>query len=262
MEERGGEELAGVPGECSVGSSPTGRARNVRPFARRAPDRALCSRRPVRQPQLVTRTAAAAPVLRLQDGGRSHRGDPQGRRRRHRAAAGYGGGRHGQLSRSARARLRAGARPTLSRPGERGLGVAPMPLAAREARAAGMRVTWVHGARSAEELCSEAEGDEVLWATDDGSRGSAGTAVAAMPDADLVLACGPNRMLAAMASRRPDAQVAVETYMGCGTGVCLGCAVPLERGGYDRACKEGPVYRAADIDWSMLPAHLPYAISA
>ncbi|HEX9476867.1 MAG TPA: dihydroorotate dehydrogenase electron transfer subunit [Candidatus Dormibacteraeota bacterium] len=143
-----------------------------------------------------------------------------------------------------------------------GLGVAPMPLAAREARAAGMRVTWVHGARSAEELCSEAEGDEVLWATDDGSRGSAGTAVAAMPDADLVLACGPNRMLAAMASRRPDAQVAVETYMGCGTGVCLGCAVPLGRGGYDRACKEGPVYRAADIDWSMLPAHLPYSLTA
>ena len=29
-----------------------------------------------------------------------------------------------------------------------GLGVAPMPLAARDAKARGMRVTWVHGARS------------------------------------------------------------------------------------------------------------------
>jgi dihydroorotate dehydrogenase electron transfer subunit len=143
-----------------------------------------------------------------------------------------------------------------------GLGVAPMPLAARDARAAGMQVTWVHGARTADELCSEADGDEVIWATDDGSRGFAGTAVAAVPDADVVLACGPNRMLAAVASRWPEAQVAVETFMGCGTGVCLGCAVPLERGGYDRACKEGPVYRAADIEWSMLPAKLPYAISA
>jgi dihydroorotate dehydrogenase electron transfer subunit len=142
-----------------------------------------------------------------------------------------------------------------------GLGVAPMPLAAREARAAGMQVTWVHGARTADELCTEADGDQVIWATDDGSRGFAGTAVAAVPDADLVLACGPNRMLAAVASRWPEAQAAVETYMGCGTGVCLGCAVPLERGGYDRACKEGPVYRAADIEWSMLPAHLPYALS-
>jgi dihydroorotate dehydrogenase electron transfer subunit len=137
-----------------------------------------------------------------------------------------------------------------------------MPLAAREARAAGMRVTWVHGARTADDLCSEADGDEVIWATDDGSRGFAGTAVAAVPDVDLVLACGPNRMLAAVAYRWPDAQVAVETYMGCGTGVCLGCAVPLVRGGFDRACKEGPVYRSADVEWSTLPAHLPYAITA
>jgi len=140
-----------------------------------------------------------------------------------------------------------------------GLGVAPMPLAARDSRAAGARVTWVHGARSADELCAEADGDEVIWATDDGSRGFHGTAVASAPDADVVLACGPNRMLAAVAERWPDAQVAVETYMGCGTGVCLGCAVPLKRGGYDRACTEGPVYRAADVSWSMLPAHLAYS---
>ena len=143
-----------------------------------------------------------------------------------------------------------------------GLGVAPMPLAARDARSAGMQVMWVHGARTADELCSEADGDEVIWATDDGTRGFAGTAVAAVPEVDLVLACGPNRMLAGVASRWPDAQVAVETYMGCGTGVCLGCAVPLARGGYDRACKEGPVYRAADVEWSMLPTHLPYATAS
>lgn len=140
-----------------------------------------------------------------------------------------------------------------------GLGVAPMQLAAREARSAGLHVTWVHGARTEVELCAEAEGDKVVWATDDGSHGFRGTAVAAAPDADVVLACGPNRMLAAVAERWPEAQVSIETYMGCGTGVCLGCAVPLVRGGYDRACKEGPVYRAAAIDWAALPAHLPYA---
>jgi dihydroorotate dehydrogenase electron transfer subunit len=143
-----------------------------------------------------------------------------------------------------------------------GLGVAPMPLAAKEAAAFGMHVTWVHGARTADELCTESQGDEVVWATDDGSKGFAGTAVAAAPEADVVLACGPNRMLAAVAERWPSAQVAVETYMGCGTGVCLGCAVPLVRGGYDRACKEGPVYRAGDIDWSALPSHLHYAAIA
>jgi dihydroorotate dehydrogenase electron transfer subunit len=142
-----------------------------------------------------------------------------------------------------------------------GLGVASMRLAARRAASLGIRVTWVHGARTAEDLCVETDGDDVVWATDDGSKGFKGTAVAAAPDADLVLACGPNRMLAAVAQRWPEAQVAVETYMGCGTGVCLGCAVPLARGGFDRACKEGPVYRAADVDWASLPSHLPYAVT-
>ncbi len=142
-----------------------------------------------------------------------------------------------------------------------GLGVAPMPLAAREAKSLGMRVTWVHGARTRDELCSESDGNDVIWATDDGSKGFAGTAVAAAPDADLVLACGPNRMLSAVAGRWPEALVAVETYMGCGTGVCLGCVVPLRGGGYDRACKEGPVYRAADIDWASLPSDLAYAVT-
>lgn len=142
-----------------------------------------------------------------------------------------------------------------------GLGVAPMPLAARDARSAGAHVTWVHGARTAAELCTEFEGDDVIWATDDGSRGFHGTAVEGAPDAETVLACGPNPMLAAVARRWSDAQVAVETYMGCGTGVCLGCAVPLARGGYDRACKEGPVYRASDVKWEGLPSHLHYAIA-
>ena len=143
-----------------------------------------------------------------------------------------------------------------------GLGAAPMPLAARDARAAGREVVWVHGARTAAELCSEWEGDRVVWATDDGSRGVHGTALSAVPDdAGLVLACGPNPMLAAVAGRFPAAQVAIETYMGCGTGVCLGCAVPLHAGGYDRACKEGPVYRADAVDWAALPSHLHYAVA-
>jgi dihydroorotate dehydrogenase electron transfer subunit len=142
-----------------------------------------------------------------------------------------------------------------------GLGVAAMPLAAREARALGLPVTWVHGARSAAEICPEWEGDEARWATDDGSRGLRGSAVDAIPPgARQVLACGPNPMLAAVASRLPGAQVAIETYMGCGTGVCLGCAVPRGGGVFDRACREGPVYRAGSIQWEALPSHLAYSV--
>jgi len=67
-------------------------------------------------------------------------------------------------------------------------------------------------------------------------------------------------MLAALARGRPEAQVALETYMGCGTGVCLGCAVPRTTGEYDRACREGPVYRADSIRWDELPSHLAYTV--
>ena len=62
-----------------------------------------------------------------------------------------------------------------------GLGVAPFPITALAARAAGLEVSWVHGARSAADLCSEWEGDHAGWATDDGSRGYHGSAVAAVP---------------------------------------------------------------------------------
>jgi dihydroorotate dehydrogenase electron transfer subunit len=145
-----------------------------------------------------------------------------------------------------------------------GLGVAPMPLAARDARRLGLEVAWVHGARTQAELCTEADADLLRWATDDGSRGVRGTALDAVPEGDpgQVLACGPNRMLAAVAGRWPDAQVAIETYMGCGTGVCLGCAVPRTSGVFDRACTEGPVYRADTIRWDELPSHLHYAMDA
>lgn len=143
-----------------------------------------------------------------------------------------------------------------------GLGVAPMPLAAREAARLGLHVSWVHGARSAAELCPEWEGDRVFWATDDGSRGLRGSALGAIPaGTGQVFACGPNPMLAALSARWPLAQVALETYMGCGTGVCLGCAVPRVAGGFDRACSEGPVYRAGEVDWASLPGHLHYSVA-
>ena len=34
------------------------------------------------------------------------------------------------------------------------------------------------------------------------------------------------------------------------------------RGGYDRACTEGPVYVASEVDWRALPSHLSYAVRA
>ena len=109
---------------------------------------------------------------------------------------------------------------------------------------------------------------ETVFATDDGSAGFRGTAVAA---AEAWLAdrpgnaraafygCGPEPMLRALAdlARRIDApcQVSLEEFMGCGIGVCLSCARkmhdPANPAGwtYRLTCREGPVVEASDIVW-------------
>jgi dihydroorotate dehydrogenase electron transfer subunit len=42
-------------------------------------------------------------------------------------------------------------------------------------------------------------------------------------------------------------QVSFEQFMGCGVGICLGCAVNTTSG-YKRACKEGPVFNLSELE--------------
>ena len=65
------------------------------------------------------------------------------------------------------------------------------------------------------------------------------------PDRD-VLACGPERMLVALARLAPRAQLAWEAPMACGYGACFGCAVEI-RGELRRLCVEGPVLASGDV---------------
>ena len=72
-----------------------------------------------------------------------------------------------------------------------------------------------------------------------------------------VFACGPTAMLkrvAALAAKAETAcQVSLEERMGCGVGACLVCACKTKRadamGGYSHVCKDGPVFRAEEVDW-------------
>jgi dihydroorotate dehydrogenase electron transfer subunit len=59
-----------------------------------------------------------------------------------------------------------------------------------------------------------------------------------------VMACGPEAMLDAIASRVPGAQLAREAPMACGYGACYGCVVEVA-GHYERLCISGPVLRSA-----------------
>jgi dihydroorotate dehydrogenase electron transfer subunit len=92
-------------------------------------------------------------------------------------------------------------------------------------------------------------------ATIDGSVGTLGTVLDAIPDLGeyaAVYACGPNPMLAAVkraAGEDSNCQLSVEERMGCGNGSCNGCVVPVRGGGYVRSCIEGPVFRAEVLAW-------------
>jgi dihydroorotate dehydrogenase electron transfer subunit len=169
-----------------------------------------------------------------------------------------------------------------------GLGMAGVRPMADEALAGGCNVTVLFGAASASEVYpSSLLPDEVEYvvATDDGSFGHRGFVTELVPKfegwADQCFACGPQPMLAAMASlaagrrqrlgvarlgprpgrgtksvelgsrqarRRAWLQVSMEQNMGCAVGACLGCVV-MGVTGPQRVCREGPVFASDEIKW-------------
>jgi dihydroorotate dehydrogenase electron transfer subunit len=141
-----------------------------------------------------------------------------------------------------------------------GVGIVPLVALAEEALARGISVVLLAGFRSAGKLFPAqylpAEVEYVV-ATNDGSAGHAGFVTEMLPAyatwADQVCACGPVPMLRALATtpiaRRRPVQIAMEEHMGCAMGVCLGCVVPTRKG-YQRVCRDGPVFNLAEMGWS------------
>ena len=147
-----------------------------------------------------------------------------------------------------------------------GIGIAPLIWLAEEAVAKGRSVVLIDGARDAagvypaDLLPSEVE---VVVTTQDGSQGREGLVTDVFLDyygwADAVFTCGPNPMFVALADvlraeegsqrtrRRKPVQALLESPMGCGTGICYGCAVIDRRGNPRLVCKEGPRFELRDI---------------
>jgi len=96
--------------------------------------------------------------------------------------------------------------------------------------------------------------------TDDGSMGFKGNAVERLAESleDLVVtdpvvyACGPEGMTSALVKVLNDmgipGYVSLEERMACGIGACLGCVIRTVQG-YKRVCKEGPVFKATEMDY-------------
>lgn len=103
---------------------------------------------------------------------------------------------------------------------------------------------------------------KVHIATEDGSMGKKGMSTdllldyldrAGTKDRKTFYACGPRPMLEAVsrlaAEHAVPCYVSMEERMACGVGACMGCSVPVKEGGYQRVCKEGPVFDAKEIEW-------------
>jgi dihydroorotate dehydrogenase electron transfer subunit len=141
-----------------------------------------------------------------------------------------------------------------------GLGVAPMPLLARQLASEGKNVVTILGARTSSALI-ETDLLDVRAATDDSSRGFHGNSVDCArsvleefrPGTVEVFACGPTPMLRAVKKLAEEkglnAQLSLEGPMGCGFGICQGCPVEMSGGEkrYSLMCKDGPVFDASAI---------------
>lgn len=105
--------------------------------------------------------------------------------------------------------------------------------------------------------------ENVYIATEDGSYGTEGNVLDAIRenglDGEIIYACGPTPMLRAVKAfareRKTECWVSLEERMACGIGACLACVCKSkERDSHTnvnnkRVCKEGPVFRAEEVEF-------------
>ena len=145
-----------------------------------------------------------------------------------------------------------------------GIGIFPLYELAKEAS----KITNVNmylGFRSKDFVVLEDEyrkvSNKFVLTTDDGTYGEKGFAINFLKQdiedgkIDGIYACGPLPMLKAVQSLAKEykipCQISLEERMGCGIGVCLGCAVKVNAGEelvYTHVCKAGPVFDANVVE--------------
>jgi dihydroorotate dehydrogenase electron transfer subunit len=144
-----------------------------------------------------------------------------------------------------------------------GIGIPPL-LFLAERIAGANRVLALLGARNRPDLILRSEfralRAKLALATDDGSLGRKGLATDNLQSVicnlqselpPVVFVCGPRPMLKRVKELTPgiESYAFWEERMGCGTGICFGCAVKrAASNSYIRFCLEGPVLRLSEIE--------------
>ena len=144
-----------------------------------------------------------------------------------------------------------------------GIGIFPLYELAKQAKT-DTKINMYLGFRSKDFVTLEEEyrkvSDKFVLTTDDGSYGEKGFAINFLKEdiekeaIDGIYACGPLPMLKAVQQLAKEknipCQISLEERMGCGIGVCLGCAVQINAGDqivYGHVCKGGPVFDASTV---------------
>lgn len=143
-----------------------------------------------------------------------------------------------------------------------GIGIPPMVELAKQLNCEKQMVL---GYRDSLFLQEEFKGLGSMYvATEDGSYGTEGNVLDAIRenglDAEIIYACGPTPMLKAIKEyamkNNIECWLSLEEKMACGIGACLGCVCKSkEKDSHTnvnnkRICKEGPVFRAEEVELS------------
>lgn len=149
-----------------------------------------------------------------------------------------------------------------------GIGIFPLYELAKQAKKQGKIVDCYLGFRNKDFVMLENDfkgvTNNLTITTDDGSYQNKGFAIDYLKEKmekekyECIYACGPIPMLRVVQKyaleNNINCQISLEEKMGCGLGVCLGCAVktaksPKEKPEYFHVCKGGPVFNAKDVEF-------------
>ena len=144
-----------------------------------------------------------------------------------------------------------------------GLGVAPLLFLSDKLK--GFKTTAILGAKSERDVVCEEEfkkrGCKVYVTTEDGSKGKKATSTDLLKDiinrVDRgqkinIYSCGPEAMFKEIKKVMDaidvpvECEISFEQFMGCGLGVCCACVIETQKG-FQKVCKDGPVFNLRDI---------------
>ena len=151
-----------------------------------------------------------------------------------------------------------------------GVGIAPIINFHYKLQSERIQHILIMGARhEAEHFLNHDPEQNIFLSTDDGSLGVKGTVVDVLkelypnsihPDKAKLFSCGPPMMMDSVRkyslNHSLDCQLALETIMACGVGICQGCTIEKNiksnkdhtyRNRFSLVCIDGPIFNAKDI---------------